>query len=91
MDEESGKHPRHQEQHEQRQSFRVCGINKRKQVVFSGQNAGEWGGAFATSETGKNVWHRRALNAVLTGLDFINWKPLNDVKHKINLMRGFVS
>ena len=51
------------------QHFRVCGISKRKQVIFSGWNAGGWGGTFAPGETGKIVQHRRALNATLTGLE----------------------
>ena len=71
MDEASGEHSRHQELHEQVQHFRVCGISKRRQVIFSGWNAGGGGGAFAPGETGKIVQQKRALNAMLTGLDFI--------------------
>ena len=56
MDKGSGEHSR------------VCGISKRKQVIFSGWNAGGWGGAFAPGKTGKNVQQRRALNVTLTGL-----------------------
>lgn len=52
-------------------SIRVCGISKRKQVIFSRWNAGGWGGVFAPGKAGKNVQQRRALNAILTGLDFI--------------------
>lgn len=45
--------------------------SKRKQVIFSGGNAGGWGGALAPGETGKNVQPGRAWKAMLTGLDFI--------------------